>query len=174
VSRVGPEHGSLPEDYDCRVPGRETLRLYGQPSKLAKLPWEWVDQQLSAAGTYWVVPQASDHPHPRPVWGIWHGGMLQLSVGSPAIVRALQAQDAVVVHLDSGTDVVIVEGRRTGSASEPAILGEYERKYGRAYDPAEFGPLITVTPEVILAWRAAGWAGKDSFQQAGRWDFRSR
>jgi hypothetical protein len=30
-----------------------------------------------------------------------------------------------------------------------------------------------VNAEVVLAWRAAGRAGRDGFQQTGRWDFRA-
>jgi hypothetical protein len=43
-------------------------RLYGQPSDKPSPAWEWVNDQLSVAGTFWVVTPT--HPHPRPVWGI--------------------------------------------------------------------------------------------------------
>jgi hypothetical protein len=31
------------------------LHLYGQLSATPRLDWDWVDAQLKAAGTYWVV-----------------------------------------------------------------------------------------------------------------------
>jgi hypothetical protein len=39
------------------------LRLYGQPSELPPPDWEWVDDQLGAAGTYWLVTSTAG-----PMW----------------------------------------------------------------------------------------------------------
>jgi hypothetical protein len=36
---------------------------------------------------------------------------LLLSIGTPSTLRALLADPRVTVHLDSGTDVVMIEGR---------------------------------------------------------------
>lgn len=147
------------------------LRLYGQPSDKPALEWAWVDAQLSAAGTYWVTARAPGHPHPRPVWGAWRDGNLYLSIGTPLTTAALAADPRVTVHLDSGTDVVIVEGRRTGMSADPDVIADYDRKYDWTYDAATYGPLSCVAPKTILAWRTSGWAGRDSFQQTGRWRF---
>ena len=51
------------------------------------------------------------------------------------------------------------------------VVAAYGRKYGRAYDTGAFGQLTRVTPATVLAWRAAGWAGQDSFTATGRWTF---
>ncbi len=91
-------------------PSPETLRLYGTESDAEQLPWSWVVDQLDRAGTYWLTGWSSGHPHPRPVWGIWADDSLLLSVGSAVLKRQLEAAPTVTVHLDSGTDVVIVEG----------------------------------------------------------------
>ncbi len=147
------------------------LRLYGHPSEKPPLDWAWVDGQLESAGTYWVVGCAQGHPHPRPVWGVWSGGRLFLSIGSPAIVRALAADPRVTVHLDSGTEVVVVEGRAAGAVTDEAVIGAYDAKYDWTYDIETYGPLTRVEPRVVLAWRTAGWAGRESFQQTGRWSF---
>ncbi len=153
------------------VPERAPLRLYGKPSDKSELDWEWVDGQLSAAGTYWVTARTNGHPHPRPVWGVWSGQRLHLSVGTPRTAGALAADPTVTVHLDSGTEVVIVEGRAVGSSSDPAVLASYDRKYDWSYDLSLYGSLTCVAPETVLAWRTAGWAGRESFQQTGRWRF---
>jgi hypothetical protein len=155
------------------VPGREQpLRLYGQRSDRAPLAWSWVEEQLAAAGTYWVVGQSRGHPHPRPVWGVWDEQRLHLSVGSPVLRRALRAHPAATVHLDSGTDVVIVEGLATEvTSTAPAAVEAYNRKYDWDYRTADYGELTVVAPVTVLAWRTAGWAGRDSFQQTGRWVF---
>ena len=96
---------------------------------------------------------------------------MYLSIGTPLTARLLAEDPVVTVHLESGTDVVIVEGAAAGSVDDPAVLADYDRKYDWSYDLAEYGALTCVAPETILAWRAAGFAGRDGFQQVGRWTF---
>lgn len=148
------------------------LRLYGQPSDTPSSDWEWVDDQLTVAGTYWVVTPTPTHPHPRPVWGVWREERLHLSVGSPTLAQALLPTTPVTVHLDSGTDVVIVEGNVVGPSTDPELIAAYDSKYTWEYDVDQYGPLTTIAPTQILAWRSAGWAGRDGFQETGRWIFR--
>jgi hypothetical protein len=134
------------------------------------LDWSWVESQLVAAGTYWVVAPSNGHPHPRPVWGIWTGDALVLSIGSPALVASLEADPRCTVHLDSGTDVVVVEGiARRGAEPSAAHVDAYDRKYDWQYSYAEYGPFTTVTPTVVMSWRSAGWAGREGFRHVGRW-----
>ena len=148
--------------------------MYGQPSATPRLDWAWVDAQLEAAGTYWVIARTPGHPHPRPVWGVWDSDHLYLSIGTPVTLRTLARDPAVTVHLDSGTDVVIVEGRAAGpDGGGVEAIEAYNRKYDWSYDPREYGPLQRVDADVVLAWRAGGWAGRDGFQQTGRWDLRA-
>jgi hypothetical protein len=157
------------------------LRMYGLPSEHPSLTWEWVRGQLEGAGTYWVIPgtvgPSGSHPHPRPVWGVWLDDELHLSIGSPVIRRALGSDPRMTVHLESGTDVVIVEGRlspvsATISASVSAkVLAAYDSKYDWHYDEGRYGPISRVTPETVLAWRTAGWAGRESFRETGSWRF---
>jgi hypothetical protein len=105
------------------------LRLYGGPSNTPSLDWAWVDGQLRSAGTYWVVARTPGHPHPRPVWGVWRNDRLCLSIATPATRRALERDPVVTVPLDSGTDVVIVEGRVLSRVSEPDVIAAYDEKY---------------------------------------------
>jgi hypothetical protein len=147
--------------------------MYGQPSGTPRLDWAWVDAQLAAAGTYWVVARTPGHPHPRPVWGVWESDHLYLSIGTPITLRTLARDPAVTVHLDSGTDVIIVEGHAAGPEDGAEAIEAYDRKYDWSYDVGEYGPLQRVDADVVLAWRAAGRAGRDGFQQTGRWDFRA-
>ena len=149
----------------------ETLRLYGAESDKEALGWEWVDAALREAGTYWVVPRSPGHPHPRPVWGVWRSEVLYLSIGTPANRRDLAADPRVTVHLDSGTDVVVLEGSVSGSSSDEAVVAAYDSKYEYSYDVTTFGALTVVSPERILAWRSQGWAGREGFATTGRWSF---
>jgi hypothetical protein len=157
--------------YDPIMTPARAIRFYGQVGDHAALEWEWVDDQLRRAGTYWVTARTSGHPHPRPVWGIWRSSQLFLSIGTPVTRQALDVDPLVTVHLDSGTEVVIVEGRASGSSDHAELLAEYDEKYDWSYDLTEYGSLTRISPDAVLAWRTAGWAGRDSFQQAGRWVF---
>ncbi|MDH3707134.1 MAG: hypothetical protein OES57_13780 [Acidimicrobiia bacterium] len=152
-------------------PTAETLRLYHQPSDAAALEWAWVDGQLAHAGAYWTTSRSPGHPHPRPLWGIWRDHRLHLSIGSPVLVRQLEADPAVTVHLGHDTDVVIVEGAVAGATDAGDLVAAYDAKYDWSYTVAEYGPLTTVEPVAVLAWRSAGWAGRGGFQQSGRWRY---
>jgi hypothetical protein len=149
-----------------------TLRFYGTPSDVAPLDWTYVEAALRDAGTYWVVsvPEAARHPHPRPVWGVWLDSALWLTIGSPRVNAEVAARPNVTVHLDSGVDVVIVEGTAASSSGDPAaFLAAYDAKYDWTYDIDQYGPPLRVQVSDVIAWRSAGFAGRDGFQQGGRW-----
>jgi len=146
--------------------------LYGANSDQAPLAWSWVEEQLSGAGTYWVTARNQGHPHPRPVWGIWIREQLHLSIGSPALREAIREEPAVTVHLDSGTDVVIVEGFILPPApTPPALIRAYNQKYDWDYQAWQYGELTSLGPQKVLAWRTAGVAGRESFRTTGCWVF---
>jgi len=78
--------------------------------------------------------------------------------------------------VDSGTDVVLVEGmtsRTTQHETPTSIIQAYNAKYDWDYQVAQYGELIVVQPLRVLAWRTAGRAGRDSFQATGCWHFDS-
>ena len=155
------------------IPRDRPLRLYGAASEQESLPWQWVQDRLVAAGTYWVVAHAPD-PHPRPVWGVWHDLRRHLSVGSPSLSRSIAARVPVTVHLDSGTEVVLVEGTAlpgVAGSTPPGVIERYNAKYDWDYQVGEYGELAVVEPARVMAWRSGGWAGRDGFQATGRWDF---
>ena len=153
-------------------PHERHLRLYGVASDKAPLAWPWVEQQLAGASTYWINVRTRGHPHPRPVWGVWFVQQLYLSIGSPTLRRSIREEPAVTIHLDSGTDVVIVEGLVTPStAIVPALTEAYNQKYEWDYQVSRYGELTQVQPGKVMAWRTAGWAGRESFQTTGCWIF---
>jgi hypothetical protein len=106
------------------------------------------------------------------VWGLWDAEQLYLSIGSLTLLRAIREEPDVTIHLDSGTDVVIVEGIVTPNASTmPGLIQAYDQKYDWRYQVSPYGELRRVVPRRVLAWRTAGWAGRDSFQTTGSWTF---
>ena len=148
----------------------EPLRMFGAPSANSQLAWSWVEQQLTDAETYWVdVAGAGPLPHARPVWGVWLDEQLHLSIGTPAIRRAAKPGAGATVHLPDGLDVVIVEGEIAGPTSGAEVIAAYDKKYDWTYDLEQYGPFTTIDPSNVLAWRAAGPAGRDGFAHTGRW-----
>jgi len=105
------------------------------------------------------------------VWGIWHDDRLYVSIGTPALRQALADDPVITAHLGNGTDVVIVEGEVADVTLDGAIVAAYDEKYDWSYDVAGYGPLVVVAPSKILAWQAAGWAGRGSFRRSGTWRF---
>jgi len=154
-----------------RSPVPRPLRLYGGPSPHPPIDWSWADQQLTDAGTYWVDPWAPGRPHPRPVWGVWTDTTLYLSIGSRVLRQRLEADPMLTAHLDSGADVVLLEGRVDGESTDAELIASYDAKYDWSYDVEEFGPLAVVTPARVLAWRLGGWAGREGFQATASWSF---
>jgi hypothetical protein len=152
------------------------LRFYGSPTDVPPLDLATVEAQLDSAATFWVSGASGDgHPHPRPVWGVWSvdgDRCVWLTLGSPRLRRAIADDPRVTVHLDSGVEVVIVEGRAAPVADPPlvaAFVAAYDRKYDWQYDVEQYGPPLRVRPSTILAWRSGGFAGRDGFVAGTKW-----
>jgi hypothetical protein len=148
--------------------------MYGQPVDHEALEWSWAEERLLAAPTYWVDAAGLDVPHPRAVWGVWVEDELLLSLGSPTLRSAVEREGRVVVHLDSGTDVVLVHGNAAADDDAAVVqrfLSAYDEKYDWRYDVAAYGPPTRVRPTLVLAWHAAGAAGRDGFVASAKWRF---
>lgn len=123
------------------------------------LDWSWATERLAAARNYWVSTTRPDgRPHAMPVWGLWHEDAFYFSSApSSRKARNLDANPAVVVHLESGDEVVVVEGR-AGRVSDQDLLerlsADYTRKYGyEVAFTAEGRGLVVVEPRVAYGWR---------------------
>jgi pyridoxine/pyridoxamine 5'-phosphate oxidase len=130
------------------------MSAYGVPDDDGgMLPWSWAEERLASARSYWV---STAGPHASPVWALWRDGGVVFSC-SPRSRKARElARDArVVVHLESGDEVVIVEGEAEGVAADDTLVDEYERKYDFRPDSAE--RWYRVRPRRVLAWTEAGY-----------------
>ena len=106
------------------------------------------------------------------MWGVWHDRRVLLSIGSPTLRRSIGHDPAVTVHLSSGTDVVIVEALALPDVTTtPEMVAAYDEKYDWHYSVSEYGELTALQPTKILAWQAAGTAGRDGFRATGCWLF---
>ena len=134
------------------------------------LPWSWATDRLTRAHTYWVATVRPDGaPHVMPVWGVWIGGRFYFGTDRRSTKgRNLAQQPAVVVHLESGDDTVILEGVASQVTDAP-LLSEidnaYQKKYGMRVvgHPGDTG-IYCVSPKKVFAWRE-----KDFPVSATRW-----
>ena len=135
--------------------GRPTMPVgYGVPEGTAGvLPWSWLDTRLSAARNYWVGTTRPDgRPHAMPVWGVWVEGRLYFGTDPQSRKgRNLSTNPAVVVHLESGDEVVIVEGVAEETPDNPALHARIEEAYHAKYKTRDVGNYV-VRPRVVFAW----------------------
>jgi hypothetical protein len=131
-------------------------RMFGSYLGSAELPWLWATERLTRARNYWIATTRSDaRPHSRPVWGIWLDDAFYFSTGSLAASN-LVTHPAITVHLESGTEVVIIEG--VAETVKDATLVEqivslYNQKYNWNLDPNDLpGPFYAVRPQVAFGW----------------------
>ncbi len=150
--------------------------MFGRAPTGPPLAWSWADQQLHTARNYWVVTaDPTGRPHARPLWGYWTAPALLFSTASRTLAN-VRANPRASVHLESGSDVVIVEGRAdvaVDSAELHAFVATYNRKYGASLavhgqqvgdDKHGDGGVVVVHAEVVYAWQR-------SVETATKWRF---
>ncbi|MGB3334231.1 MAG: pyridoxamine 5'-phosphate oxidase family protein [Mycobacterium sp.] len=141
---------------------------YGLPSSAeGLLSWSDVEQRLLAAQHYWLSTVRPDGtPHSVPRWGVWLDGRFYYD-GAPTTrhARNLQGNPACTLTLESGTQVVIVEGVSTATSADPDGLGarlatafeKYHPQYApgpEAWSGQDGGGLRMLIPRRALAWFA--------------------
>jgi general stress protein 26 len=149
---------------------------YGiHPPSEGLLPWSAAVDKLEGARNYWVSTTRPDgRPHAMPVWGIWLDGAFYFGTGRRSRkARNLAANPEIVVHLESGDDVVILEGQaeEVTEATDKKRIGEaYAAKYNENADGgASDSPLYAVRPRIAQSWHE-----RDFPQSATRWTFDGR
>jgi hypothetical protein len=122
-----------------------------------QLDWAWVEEQCAASRNYWVCTTRADgRPHAMPVWGLWFEGRVVFSTDPSSLkARNFLARPDVVVHLESGDEVVVIEGRveDMDRAMLPAFLDAYETKYDYRPNAEQTAGIYQVRPVRVLAWR---------------------
>src|SRR5829696_6283335 len=87
------------------------------PAGYGLLSWSDVEPRLVASLHYWLATVRPDGtPHSVPRWGVWVAGRFYYD-GSPLTRHARNAErnPACTVTLESGSEVVIVEGTSTAT-----------------------------------------------------------
>src|SRR5512133_965575 len=98
--------------------------------------WSWVAAQLTDSKHYWLCSVRPDgRPHAVPRWAVYLDGRIYYD-GSPETRHAQNIRDNphVSVHLESGDQVIILEGT-SGPAGKPdanlaaRLVEAYRKKY---------------------------------------------
>ncbi len=145
---------------------------YGlQPPKpdAGLLPWGFISKRMAAARNYWLATASPEGiPHASPVWGIWFGERFYFSTGqSSRKGRNLASNPRLVLHLESGDEVVILEGM-----VETVPAGSEFDRLDEAYF-AKYGVHLTTDNPVyrLVAHKAMAWREHDFPTSATRWHF---
>ena len=136
-----------------------------------ELNWPEVAAGLAAARNYWLgTTSPSGAPHAAPVWGVVAGQTLYLySERGTVKARNIAADPRVVVHLESGDDVLIVRGTAEDlgrPADVPEVVAALAAKYTAPGDQPylpdadpDFDVVYAVRPRSAMAWRLADYDG---------------
>jgi len=122
---------------------------------------------------YWIATTRPDErPHATPVWGVWLDETFYFGTHRRSQKgRNLTTSPEIVVHLESGDDVVILEGiveEVTDPSTRTKVGEDYDAKYG--LDPTGEGGgeavFYALRPRV-----AHSWLEHDFLETASRWRF---
>lgn len=160
-TKASPDRPNFPASYGVHPTSTDGMQ-----------PWRAVRDRLAKARNYWVTTtRPNGRSHAMPVWGVWLDEAFYFATDRESRkAKNLATNRNLVVHLESGDEVVIVEG----SAEEVAEHGvldhfviAYDAKYRFRPDPGNASQLVyRVRPQVVLAWLE-----NDFPQTATRWKF---
>jgi hypothetical protein len=137
------------------------------------LPFSHAEDRLRKARNYWICTARPDRrPHSIPVWGFRLEGAVGFGAArSSRKARNLAQNAAVSIPLDSGDDVVILEG----NAVEIDLSHKTKIEKLDAASRAKYKLPLMATSEVVLysvRWRVVrGWTEKDFPNNATRGEF---
>ena len=154
---------------------RPKFKEYGiSPKPKGMLEWKWAEEKLIKSRNYWIcTTRPNGNPHSAPVWGVWMDGALYFSsAGTSAKVINLKKNPMVSMHLESGDEVVIVEGNAV-MVKDSGVLKKLATVYADKYpgvhidqEPLDKSPVFAFTPKL-----AYGWSEESFPNTATRWTF---
>jgi hypothetical protein len=165
-SSVGAQH---PANAAVGIPHMPSM--YVGQHRNTFLPWSHAEERLVRSRSYWICTTRPDgRPHSAPVWGFWHDGALYFGTHRETRkARNISENRRVSIHLESGDDVVIVEGE--AEEVDPKLLAKQvdaicRKKYGMPMMVMPDSVAFRVRPRVVLAWTE-----KDFPTNSTRWEF---
>ena len=146
--------------------------LYSLEKRKEYLPWKHAEERLARSRNYWICTSRPDgRAHSIPVWGFWMDHALFFGTARTTTkAKNIAVNPVISVHLESGDDVVILEGRVTEVSVEDAELLKRMDAASRAkYKmPLMIMPesiIYRMRPRVVLAWSEKGFP-----KDATRWE----
>ena len=145
---------------------------YEQSSVDQQLPWSHAEERLRNASEFWLATtRPGGEPHVTPVWGIWIDDSLYFSgIPTAGWAKNLVRNANASVHLESGTDVLILDGfvEDLESISDVTLADEIAARWTEMYkrlvpDPKNDGMYCFRTRT------ARGWTRFP--QDATKWTF---
>jgi hypothetical protein len=131
---------------------------------VSEVPWEHVEKRLTDSVNYWLCTVKPDGaPHVVPRWGVFVDGKFYYD-GSPETrhARNLESNPKMSLHLESGNDVVIMDGESApASRPNPELAQRLSEAYCQKYESEGYAPkpdqwdnggLYVFTPRQCLAW----------------------
>jgi len=128
------------------------------------LGWSWAEERLVASRNYWIVTSGDQGPAAAPVWGVWDGALYFGTNPESQKGRNLSRDPRVVVHLESGDEVVILYGVIAREDLPEPLVDAYDAKY-------DYRPQHTQGWFVLRPQRAVAWVERDYPKTATRFDF---
>ena len=157
----------------CSVGLPHIPAMYGLKPRKQYLPFSHAEERLTQSRNYWICTSRPDgRPHSIPVCGFWIDGTLYFGTArSSRKARNLAENAAVSIHLDSGDDVVILEGAAvevdlTHKPTFKKLDAASRAKYKMHLMVVPESVLYSVRPRVVLAWTE-----KNFPNNATRWQF---
>lgn len=137
-------------------PGRPHVPNYGIPTSIeGVLSWSHVVERMSKARNYWVgTVDQKGQPHTVPVWGVWFEDTLYFGGGPETRwSRNLATNPQVAIHLESGDDVVILEGT-VEHITDPThlLVKPVDNAYEAKYQMRHGTPFWVLRPHLVFAW----------------------
>jgi Pyridoxamine 5'-phosphate oxidase len=136
------------------------------------LPWTFVVERMVASRNYWIATATPEgRPHVAPVWGLWlDDGFFFSTDPNSRKGRNMTASPRIVVHLESGDEVVILEGiaeRITDPGTLNHFADAYEAKFDFRPDPSDADSgVYRVNIQTAFAWTE-----QDFPNNSTRWSF---
>ena len=159
-SRVSTSHSpeisrpQLPKDYG----------ILAEDAGSGLMPWSRVSERLAASRNYWVHTVRPDgRPHVKPVWGLWFEERFYFSTNPRSVAaRNLSANPRLAVHLESGDDTVILEGRAE-AVTDDALLSRLDEAYFAKFSyhlvSEGSGVVYALHHKVVFAWLEREFTG---------------
>lgn len=158
------------------VRSRPNMPHYGITTETeGLLDWGWVDKRMEKSRNYWICTTRPDgRPNASPVWGVWVEDKLYFGCHKKSR-KAINVDHnpQVVVHLESGDETVIFEGKLVQIDTSGDLMKALDEAYFIKYPPFhpaesldENSLFYVLEPHIVMAWMEESYP-----KTATRWVF---